>query len=198
MKSENFEARLCLSTRTEDPFDNLHSSSTNSTQSSTGKSSGRISVVASLPSNSELSKRAGPQELIRRRDEDATTEGNGTPLSHQELPPTKRLRRTEAPTPNAMSQSLLLPNNSCNDLNANSADVMEIPPPEAMEEDEHPSSPVYENIGTLVEQMEKKKKSNAFIAIQKLMSKPRMTAAEYLKTIPGHDIVLCPDSDEEA
>ncbi|CAL8129837.1 unnamed protein product [Orchesella dallaii] len=53
------------------------------------------------------------------------------------------------------------------------------------------------SIVPLVQQMEGRARSVGYLTLQAVVNAPPMTEAEYLKSLPGHDQVLCPDSDEE-
>lgn len=168
-----FEARLCMATRIRDPSDENQNTCSQAQSSGTN---GRISSVTSQSSTgSAISSRSLSVEK-NRRDKGSNL---GNEVSDPE-PPSKRPRRTEAPPPVvASSSSVHLPNEAHDEA-------------EPMDTD---SGPVV--IEALVQRMEGRNKSKAYKTIQRVVTGPTFTEKEYLNTLPGNDVVLCPDSDEE-
>lgn len=186
-----------MATRFGDPFNNLNNTPSTNNPSPVG-SNGRISNVTSQASTTSIRSTTSAsnvsQERNRNRENGSRTSATATTsaasINNAEPPPAKRLRRTEAAPPLAELSQSGMPSNSETDgaiadfLNENV-------------EDEQPENPEPIQIGPVIEELEKRKFSKAYIAIRNMISRPSITEAEYLRTIPGHDIVLCPDSDEE-
>jgi len=184
VKNDTFEARLCMATRIRDPFDQ-----TNGSQSSAGGSSdGRISNVTSQTNSSssrlvslEVNRRAerGTMDTAQRVDAEPS-------LPNEPLP--KRPRRTEV-EPVVVPVIDIDMDEVGDDANDNDNNVMMV--------DENPVNPPRIDIISLVEQMETRQRSIGYRAIQLHVNQPYITEEEYLKSLPGHDIILCPPSDEE-
>lgn len=111
---------------------------------------------------------------LNRRQENSASDAPEAPLdtsAHE--PQAKRSRRTEVPMEPVMdSEEPEVPESEVPDL----ADIQ---------------------IVQMVEQMEKRKASAAYRTFHRVMNTPRLSESEYLKTLPGHDILLCPESDDE-
>lgn len=184
-----------MATRYGDPFNNLSTTPSSNNPTPTG-SNGRISNVNSQASTTSIrSTSIVSQERNRHLENGSrTSAAAATPAastSNPEPPPAKRLRRTEAAPPLAeLSQSRMPSHSETDGAFANFLD-------ENVEEEQQPENPEPVQIGPVIEELEKRKFSKAYIAIHRIISRPSVTEQEYLRTIPGHDVVLCAGSDDE-
>ncbi|CAL8129846.1 unnamed protein product [Orchesella dallaii] len=212
VKTDTFEARLCMATRIRDPFD---MAGTEASGNSVG-SNGRISNVASqmpVPSRDvsvEVNRRVERGTLDDQRDD-------------TEEPVPKRPRRTDfrlepEPLINQDNEDDVMfvadlgmsenPVRDESESRTSERDVVIGGRVETLssqsdaqnlmirDEPENAVNPV-PSIVPLVQQMEGRARSVGYLTLQAVVNAPPMTEAEYLKSLPGHDQVLCPDSDEE-
>lgn len=171
----------------------------------TTQSSGRSGITPSISSISS----GVPQERNRNRGTVSRSSVAVPSVTNPAPPPSKRARRTEAAPPQPQPIFVPTPPPAVDDvedieLGEDATDMSRFAFQNFADdpvEDQNVNTnnnTGHNKIADLVERLENQNKSKGYKAIKRILAQPRMTEEEYLKTIPGHDIILCPDSDEEA
>lgn len=179
-----------MATRVGDPFNNLAPTPSNGTPTS---SDGRISNITSQSSGTSSRNASGPPQEVNRRKQNASRTATTSAVNNTEPPPAKRVRRTEAAPPLAPPPQSRVSFRNNDTSNDNDLDIM----CENVEQPEDPNPAEVPNIGELIDKLEKRNNSPVYKAMQRILSRPRVSEEDYLKSLPGHDVVLCPESDDE-
>ncbi|ODN00284.1 Cell cycle checkpoint control protein RAD9A [Orchesella cincta] len=203
VKTQSFEARLCMATRIRDPFEMTGADGSQST----GGSNGRISNVTSQ----SCSESRNVSLEVNRRVDSGTLEAERVAVeaSVPEEPAAKRPRRTDLHVEPSVDLVELPVGQFEASVNQVEVSVGQVEPSmdhvelSVDQEDADgngmviDTDPVALNIHSMVQQMEKRAKSIGYRTLQNLVNTPRITEEEYLESLPGHDQILCPESDDD-